>query len=153
MRVYVTYVVQAPNPGAISFKGEVITVTNATVFEIETLQTAFTGSTERVSVTVQTACEPTGRVYSKQVGERVYKLVEVKVAYTHSYDSPFFNATLCPSLRSLDGVADTKRVGKCIWVVGAPLELSRPVTIGGVQAYRCDLRDEFGSPVAVLFRG
>jgi len=78
-----------------------------------------------VSITVTTASEPTGRRYSKQVGDRVYTMVEVKVTYTHVYSSPFFNVTLCPSLRALDSVADLKRLGKCDWLVGAPLELSR----------------------------
>ena len=154
MRAYVTYVAQAPNPGSVSFRGGAITVTNATVFEVETLQTAFTGSTERVSITVQTVSEPTGRVYSKQVGDRVYTMVEVKVTYTHSYSSPFFNVTLCPSLRTTDGVADLKRAGKCEWLVGAPLELSKgPSTLSGSQVYRYDLKDEFGIAVPVLFRG
>ncbi len=130
-----------------------LTVTNVTVFEIETLQTALTGSPERVSITVTTASEPTGRRYSKQVGDRVYAMVEVKVTYTHIYSSPFFNVTLCPSLLALDSVADLKRAGRCEWIVGAPLELARTVTVSGAQAYRYDLRDEFGSPVAVLFRG
>jgi len=153
MRAYVTYVVQAPNPGSISFRGGAVAVTNTTLFEVETLQTAFTGSPERVSITVQTVSEPTGRVYSKQVGDRVYTMVEVRVAYTHSYSSPFFNVTLCPSLRTTDGVADLKRLGKCDWLVGAPLELSRTVTVSGSQVYRYDLKDEFGIAVPVLFRG
>jgi len=154
MRAYVTYVVQAPNPGSVSLRGGAITVTNATVFEVETLQTAFTGSTERVSITVQTVSEPTGRVYSKQVGDRVYTMVEVRVAYTHSYSSPFFNVTLCPSLLALDSVADLKRLGKCDWLVGAPLELSKgPLTVSGSQVYRYDLKDEFGIAVPVLFQG
>jgi len=153
MRAYVTYAVQAPNPGAISLKGGTITVTNATVFEIETLQKLFTGSSEEVRITVATASEPTGRRYSKRVGDRVYTMVEVKVTYTHSYSSPFFNVTLCPSLRTTDGVADLKRLGKCDWLVGAPLELSRTVTVNGAQAYRYDLKDEFGIAVPVLFRG
>jgi len=154
MRAYVTYVVQAPNPGSISFRGGVVTVENATVFEIETLKTAFTGSTERVSITVQTVSEPTGRRYSKRVGDRVYTMVEVKVTYAHSYSSPFFNVTLCPSLRATDNVADLKRLGRCDWLVGAPLELSKgPLTVSGSQAYRYDLRDEFGIAVPVLFRG
>ena len=158
MRMFVTYAVQAPNPGSVSLKGGTVTVTNATVFEVETLQKLFTGSPERVSITVQTVSEPTGRRYSKQVGDRVYAMVEVKVTYTHSYSSPFFNVALCPSLRALDGVADLKRAGRCEWIVGAPLELSQPVDINippgaGVKGYRYELRDEFGVPVAVLFRG
>jgi hypothetical protein len=130
-----------------------LTVTNATVFRIKTLQTEFTNNPEEVRITVTTASEPTGRRYSKQVGDRVYTMVEVKVTYTHVYSSPFFNVTLCPSLRALDAVADLKRAGRCDWIVGAPLELARTVTVSGAQAYRYDLRDEFGSPVAVLFRG
>jgi hypothetical protein len=125
-----------------------LTVTNATVFRIKTLQTEFTGNPEEVRITVTTASEPTGRRYSKQVGDRVYTMVEVKVTYTHSYSSPFFNVTLCPSLRTTDGVADLKRLGKCDWLVGAPLELSKPV---GANRYRYDLMDEFGIPVPVLF--
>ena len=156
MRAYVTYVEWAPadpDPRALRFEGKTIIVTNATVFEVETLQTAFTGSPERVSITVQTVSEPTGRRYSKQVGDRVYTMVEVRVAYTHSYSSPFFNVTLCPSLRTTDGVADLKRLGKCDWLVGAPLELSRTVTVSGSQVYRYDLKDEFGIAVPVLFQG
>jgi len=154
MRAFVTYAVQAPNPGSISLKGGTITVTNATVFEIETLQKLFTGSSEEVRITVATASGPTGRRYSKRVGDRVYTMVEVRVAYTHSYSSPFFNVTLCPSLRTTDGVADLKRAGKCEWLVGAPLELSKgPSTLSGSQVYRYDLKDEFGIAVPVLFRG
>jgi hypothetical protein len=154
MRVYVTYAVQAPNPGSISFRGGAVAVTNATIFEVETLQTAFTGSPERVSITVQTVSEPTGRRYSKSMGERTYTIVEVRVTYTHSYSSPFFNVTLCPSLRTTDGVADLKRLGRCDWLVGAPLELSKgPLTVSGSQVYRYDLKDEFGIAVPVLFRG
>jgi len=130
-----------------------LTVTNATVFRIKTLQTEFTNNPEEVRITVTTASEPTGRRYSKRVGDRVYTMVEVKVTYTHVYSSPFFDVTLCPSLRALDGVADLKRLGRCDWLVGAPLELSRAVTVNGAQAYRYDLRDEFGIPVPVLFRG
>jgi hypothetical protein len=125
-----------------------VTVTNATVFRIKTLQTEFTNNPEEVRITVTTASEPTGRRYSKQLGDRVYTMVEVKVTYTHSYSSPFFNVTLCPSLRTTDGVADLKRLGKCDWLVGAPLELSKPV---GANRYRYDVRDEFGIPVPVLF--
>jgi hypothetical protein len=153
LRTFVTYVAQGPNPGSASFKSGTVTVTNATVFEIETLRTLFTGSPERVSITVTTVSEPTGRMYSKQVGDRVYTMVEVKVTYTHIYSSSFFNVTLCPSLLALDSVADLKRAGRCEWIVGAPLELARTVTVSGAQAYRYDLRDEFGVPVAVLFRG
>jgi hypothetical protein len=80
-------------------------------------------------------------------------MVEVKVTYTHDYSSPFFNVTLCPSLRTTDSVADLKRLGKCDWLVGAPLELSRTVTVNGAQAYRYDLKDEFGIAVPVLFKG
>jgi hypothetical protein len=156
IRAYVTYVVQAPadpDPRALRFEGKTIIVTNKTVFEVETLQTAFTGNLEEVRITVTTASERTDRRYSKQVGDRVYTMVEVRVTYTHSYSSPFFNVTLCPSLRATDGVADVKRVGKCDWLVGAPLELSRTVTVNGAQAYRYDLKDEFGIPVPVLFKG
>ena len=150
LRTFVTYVAQGPNPG--SARGvNPITVTNVTIFEIETLRTQFTGNYEEVSINVTTASERTGRVYSKRVGERTYTMVEVRVTYTHSYSSPFFNVTLCPSLRTTDSVADVKRVGKCDWLVGAPLELSRTVTVNGAQAYRYDLRDEFGIPVPVLF--
>ncbi|MCC6051317.1 MAG: hypothetical protein LM580_11445 [Thermofilum sp.] len=147
LRTFVTYVARGPDPGPIQGDNP-ITVTNETVFEIETLRTLFTGSTERVSITVQTVSEPTGRRYSKQLGDRVYTMVEVRVTYTHSYSSPFFNVTLCPSLRTTDGVADLKRLGKCDWLVGAPLELSKPV---GANRYRYDVRDEFGIPVPVLF--
>ena len=147
LRTFVTYVARGPDPGPIQGDNP-ITVTNETVFEIETLRTLFTGSTERVSITVQTVSEPTGRRYSKQLGDRVYTMVEVRVTYTHSYSSPFFNVTLCPSLRTTDGVADLKRLGKCDWLVGAPLERSKPV---GANRYRYDVRDEFGIPVPVLF--
>jgi len=155
LRSFVTYVAQGPNPGTVKndASGSTFTTTNTTVFKIETLRTLFTGNLEEVRITVTTVSEPTGRRYSKQVGDRVYTMVEVKVTYTHVYSSPFFNVTLCPSLRALDSVADLKRVGKCDWLVGAPLELSRSVTVSGRQAYRYDLKDEFGVPVAVLFRG
>jgi hypothetical protein len=156
LRTFVTYVAQGPNPGTVKSdtSGTTFTTTNTTVFEIETLQTAFTGSPERVSITVQTVSEPTGRRYSKQVGDRVYTMMEVRVTYTHSYSSPFFNVTLCPSLRTTDGVADLKRLGRCDWLVGAPLELSKgPLTVSGSQVYRYDLKDEFGIAVPVLFRG
>jgi hypothetical protein len=123
LRSFVTYVAQGPNPGTVKSdtSGSTFTTTNTTVFEIETLRTLFTGNLEEVRITVTTASEPTGRRYSKQVGDRVYAMVEVKVTYTHDYSSPFFNVTLCPSLRALDSVADLKRLGKCDWLVGAPL--------------------------------
>ena len=147
MRMFVTYVERAPNPGPAQGVNP-ITVTNETVFEVETLRTLFTGNPEEVRITVTTVSERTDRVYSKRVGDRTYTMVEVKVTYAHSYSSPFFNVTLCPSLRALDAVADLKRLGKCDWLVGAPLELSKPV---GANRYRYDLRDEFGIPVPVLF--
>jgi len=155
LRSFVTYVAQGPNPGTVKndASGSTFTTTNTTVFEIETLRTLFTGNLEEVRITVTTASTRTGRVYSKRMGERTYTVVEVRVTYTHSYSSPFFNMTLCPSLRALDSVADLKRVGKCDWLVGAPLELSRSVTVNGRQAYRYDLKDEFGIAVPVLFRG
>ena len=153
LRTFVTYVTQGPNPG--SARGvNPITVTNVTVFEVETLRTLFTGNYEEVRITVTTASERTDRVYPKQVSERTYKLVEVRVTYTHVYSSPFFNVTLCPSLRALDSVVDLKRVGKCDWLVGAPLELAKgPLTVSGAQVYRYDLKDEFGIAVPVLFKG
>jgi len=155
LRTFVTYVAQGPNPGTVKSdtSGITFTTTNTTVFKIETLQTAFTGNLEEVRITVTTVSGRTDRVYSKQVGDRVYTMVEVRVTYTHSYSSPFFNVTLCPSLRALDSVADLKRAGKCDWLVGAPLELSRTVTVSGSQVYRYDLKDEFGIAVPVLFRG
>ena len=85
-------------------------------------------------------------------------MTELKVTYTHSYTSPFFNVALCPALRALDKVADLKRLSRCEWLLGAPLELSQPVDINippgvGVKGYRYDLMDEFGVRVPVLFRG
>jgi len=153
LRAYVTRVRQAPNPGAISFKGNAITVVNTTVFEVETLQKLFTGSSEQVVVEVRTVSREAGRRYPKQVGERTYTMVEVRVTYAHVYRSPFFNATLCPALRALDGVADLKRVGGCEWLAGIPLELSKAVNIGGARYFGYELRDEFGVPVPILFRG
>ena len=158
LRMHVTYVVQAPNPGSVSVAGNTISVANTTIFEIETLQTPFTNAYEQVTVSVTARSETTGRRYEKQVGEKTYTMVEVKVTYTHSYTSPFFNVTLCPALRALDKVADLKRLSGCEWLLGAPLELSRPTSINvppgiGVKGYRYDLRDEFGAPVPVLYRG
>jgi hypothetical protein len=152
LRTFVTYVARGPDPGPIQGDNP-ITVTNETVFEIETLRTLFTGNPEEVRITVTTVSERTGRVYSKRMGEKTYTIVEVKVTYTHVYSSPFFNVKLCPSLRALDSVADLKRAGRCEWIVGAPLELSRTVTVSGRQAYRYDLKDEFGIVVPVLFKG
>jgi hypothetical protein len=155
LHTFVTYVAQGPNPGTVKndTSGSTFTTTNTTVFKIETLRTLFTGNLEEVRITVQTVSERTGRVYSKRMGERTYTVLEVRVTYTHVYSSPFFNVTLCPSLRALDSVADLKRLGKCDWLVGAPLELSRTVTVNGAQAYRYDLKDEFGIAVPVLFKG
>ena len=154
LRVYVMYVVQAPNPGSVSFKGGAVSVVNTTVFEIETLQALFTGARERVTVEVSARSEPTGRRYPKQVGEKTYTMVEVKVTYTHVYASPFFNVALCPALRALDSVADLKRLSGCEWLVGVPSELAQPADISaGVKGYRYDLRDEFGVQVPVLYRG
>jgi len=153
LRVYATYVRQGPNPGSISIAGAV-TVTNITVFEIETLQTLFTNRLERVTVEVLTVSEPTGRVYPKQVGEKTYTMVEVRVEYTHSYTSPFFNVTLCSALQVLDGVADLKRLSGCEWLVGVPLELSKAVDLSAsVRGFWYVLRDEFGVPVLILFKG
>jgi len=157
LRVYVTYVRQAPNPGSVSLQGGSITVANTTVFEIETLQTVFTGSPEQVVVEVWMVSAETGRRYSKTVGEETYTMVEVRVTYAHSYSSPFFNVTLCPALRALDSVADLKRLSGCEWLLGTPLELSQPVDVNvppgiGVKGFRYELKDEFSVPVLVLFR-
>jgi len=157
LRMYNATVRRAPNPGLVSLQGGSITVANTTVFEIETLQTVFTGSPEQVVVEVRVVSAETGRRYSKTVGEETYTMVEVRVTYAHSYSSPFFNVTLCPTLRALDSVADLKRLSGCEWLLGAPLELSQPVDINappgiGVKGFRYELKDEFSVPVLVLFR-
>lgn len=143
---------------SVSSEDGAIVVANSTVFEIRTLRSVFIGAPEQVAVEVRTVCEETGRKYFKQVGERVYALVEVKVAYEHTYTSPFFNVKLCPTLRSPDSVADLKQLERCKWLVGVPLELSEAVNASlspgqGVKGYCYTLKDDFGIPVLVMFRG
>jgi len=140
--MYPTHVVRAPTPGAVSIRRKVVTIINETVFEVETL-----AGWERVIARVEVTCTA-GRTYTKQVGRRLYTLLEVRIRYVHVYSSPSFNVTLCPALRAPRGAADLKRLSACEWRVGIPLELAERT--GARLAYR--LVDEFGIPVLVLVK-
>ena len=133
---------------ALTVSGQTLTLTCTTTFQLATPLTRVSGQYESVAVTVTLSSAPTGRTYKKQVGEKLYSMIEFDVTYSHSYATPFFTASLCPRVKG-DSLADVAQTGSCKWLIAVPSEKAAKLPSGAVKFYYV-LRDEYGVPVYVL---
>lgn len=89
-------------------------------------------------------------------------MVKVRLKYTNTYTTPFFNASLCPLLTDPQGVADILSFdsSSCEWLLGVSKELSTMIPVPSPESspapspqYVYKLKDRWGVIVLVYHRG
>lgn len=72
------------------------------------------------------------------------RMLRIRLKYSNSYKTPFFNATICPRIEDPGRLADLTLLAPCEWLIGVPLDIT---------GARYVLRDEWGVVVPVIVGG
>ncbi|MCS7104019.1 MAG: hypothetical protein NZ954_00450 [Thermofilaceae archaeon] len=72
------------------------------------------------------------------------RMLRVRLKYSNSFKTPFFNATVCPRIEDPEKLADLTLLAPCEWLVGVPLDISGAKYV---------LKDEWGVVIPVFVGG